>query len=97
MDGFCTRFCGWHNYFTIGDDPAGYKYGWVGYSGDQCPESCTVQVGPNDVGVDGMISVIAHELTEAATDPEFDAWTDDNGYENADKCSWQFGNIFDGE
>jgi len=31
--------------------------------------------------VDGMISVIAHELTEAITDT-YGAWYDANGYEN---------------
>lgn len=38
-----------------------------------------------------MISVIAHELEEAVTDPDLNAWWDNRGYENADKCAWTFG------
>ena len=38
-----------------------------------------------------MASVIAHELEEAATDPDLNAWYDSRGYENADKCAWTFG------
>jgi hypothetical protein len=43
--------------------------------------------------VDAAISVLAHELTEAATDPQMDGWKDSNGWENADKCAWNFLNV----
>jgi len=33
-------------------------------------------------------SVAAHEMTEMATDPYFNAYYDDYGWENADKCAW---------
>ena len=42
-------------------------------------------------GADGMASIIAHELEEAVTDPDLNAWYDSRGYENADKCAWTFG------
>ena len=38
-----------------------------------------------------MVSVIAHELEEATTDPDLNAWYDGGGAENADKCAWTFG------
>ena len=38
-----------------------------------------------------MASIIAHELEEAATDPDLNAWYDRRGDENADKCAWTFG------
>ena len=38
-----------------------------------------------------MASIIAHELEEAHTDPDLNAWYDNRGYENADKCAWTFG------
>ena len=41
-----------------------------------------------------MASVIAHELEEAATDPDLNAWYDSRGYENADKCAWTFGTTY---
>ena len=38
-----------------------------------------------------MASIVAHELVEAATDPDLNAWYDSRGYENADKCAWNYG------
>ena len=38
-----------------------------------------------------MASIIAHELEEAITDPDLNAWFDRRGLENADKCAWTFG------
>jgi hypothetical protein len=35
-----------------------------------------------------MASIIAHELEEAVTDPDLNAWYDRRGQENADKCAW---------
>lgn len=42
----------------------------------RCPANCAAQTtSPNgDTGTDGMISIMAHELTEAATDPLLNAW-----------------------
>jgi len=88
--GFCTRYCGWHTYSTISSTTI--KYAFVGNAA-RCLNSCAAQsVGPNgNAGADAMISVIAHELEEAATDPQLNAWYDGSGAENADKCSWSFG------
>ena len=41
-----------------------------------------------------MASIIAHELEEAATDPDLNAWYDSRGDENADKCAWTFGTTY---
>ena len=38
-----------------------------------------------------MASIIAHELEEATSDPDLNAWYDKRGSENADKCAWTFG------
>jgi hypothetical protein len=88
--GFCTQYCGWHTHASIlGVD---IKYSFVG-NPDRCPSSCEAQTtSPNvNPGADGMASIIAHELEEAATDPDLNAWYDTRGYENADKCAWTFG------
>ncbi|KAK8331075.1 hypothetical protein V6Z12_A10G050300 [Gossypium hirsutum] len=62
VEDFCRAVCGFH-YFTfpilVG---VTVPYAWVGYSGTQCP------------GVDGMISVIAHELAEVSSNPLINAW-----------------------
>jgi hypothetical protein len=88
--GFCTQYCGWHTHATIGG--ADIKYAFVG-NPDRCPSACEEQTtGPNgNAGADGMASIIAHELEEATTDPDLNAWYDQRGYENADKCAWTFG------
>jgi hypothetical protein len=88
--GFCTQYCGWHTHGTIGGSDI--KYSFVG-NPDRCPSACAAQsTGPNgNPGADGMASIIAHELEEAVTDPDLNAWYDHRGYENADKCAWTFG------
>jgi hypothetical protein len=88
--GFCTQYCGWHTHGTIsGSD---IKYSFVG-NPDRCPSACEAQTtSPNgNAGADGMVSIIAHELEEAVTDPDLNAWYDTRGQENADKCAWTFG------
>lgn len=88
--GFCSSFCGWHTHATINGTDV--KYSFVGNS-NRCLNSCAAQTtGPNgNAGVDGMLSVLAHEFQEAETDPDLNAWFDNNGAENADKCAWTFG------
>jgi hypothetical protein len=88
--GFCSQYCGWHTRGTIsGSD---IKYAFVG-NAYRCLNACAAQtVGPNgNAGVDGMVSVIAHELEETNTDPDLNAWYDSKGNEDADKCAWTFG------
>jgi phosphate-induced protein 1 len=91
--GFCTRYCGWHSRATIGGKDI--KFSFVG-NPDRCPSACEAQTtGPNgNAGADGMASIIAHELEEAATDPDLNAWYDRRGQENADKCAWTFGTVY---
>jgi len=88
--GFCTQYCGWHTHGTI--NGLDVKYSFVG-NPDRCPSACAAQTtGPNgNAGADGMASIIAHELEEATTDPDLNAWYDRRGQENADKCAWTFG------
>jgi hypothetical protein len=88
--GFCTRYCGWHTYGTLSG--TNIKYSFVG-NANRCLSACSIQTNsPNgNPGVDGMVSVIAHELEETNTDPNLNAWYDANGAEDADKCAWTFG------
>lgn len=91
--GFCTRYCGWHTYTTVSNTTV--KYSFVGNAA-RCLSACAAQsVGPNgNAGVDGMLSVLAHELVETVSDPKLNAWYDANGAENADKCAWTFGTTY---
>ena len=41
--------------------------------------------------MDGMISVVAHEITESVTDVDGSGfWDSSSGQENADACAWHF-------
>jgi hypothetical protein len=94
--GFCSQYCGWHTHFSMGTTDI--KYAFVGNASTQCPSACSIQpgLGPNgDPGPDAMASVVSHELEEAASDPDLNAWYDRRGYENADKCAWTFGTMYD--
>lgn len=90
--GFCTQYCGWHTYSarTYGR----LKYSFIGNAA-RCLTSCAAQsISPNNnPGVDGSISILTHELEEAHTDPELNAWFDASGAENSDKCAWTFGHF----
>jgi len=93
--GFCTQYCGWHTHGTIsGSD---IKYAFIGNPATQCPSACeelTTSSPNGNLGADAMASIIAHELEEATTDPDLNAWYDRRGAENADKCAWTFGTTY---
>ncbi|KAH6570978.1 hypothetical protein BASA60_007407 [Batrachochytrium salamandrivorans] len=95
---FCVNYCGYH-LSTVLLSGARVFYAMAGNLPASCYGSCAPPKNqlksPNgDIGVDAMLSVIAHELAEAVSDPQSDrfrAWQDRNGYENADKCSYRYG------
>jgi len=91
--GFLRKYCGWHTYATVNTVPV--KYAFIG-NPNKSLSSCSYQTtaSPNDnPGVDAMVSVIAHELMEAVTDPQLNAWYNANGQENGDMCAWTFGDF----
>ena len=91
--GFLTAYCGWHTYATIANTNT--KFAFVGDPGTNGACSMQTSISPNgDVGADAMVSVIAHEIEESATDPNLNAWYDSRGNENADKCAWTFGSTY---
>ncbi|CAI5473031.1 unnamed protein product [Closterium sp. Yama58-4] len=100
---FCTDFCGWH-YYAWADMYGDYIYSWVGKANLLCPSSCipsdirsNASLAPTgDPGMDGLVSVFAHELAEATSSPFISTWFDGEGYENADKCAWKFAPLIPG-
>jgi hypothetical protein len=92
--GFCTQYCGWHTAGTLRSS-GDIKYAFIGNAA-RCPSACEAQTtSPNgNAGADAMASIVSHELEEAVTDPNLNAWYDNRGQENADKCAWTFGTTF---
>jgi hypothetical protein len=90
---FCKTNCGFHTYTQWGQD--WYTYIFVGNPG-HCPNVCPEYTpSPNGVpDADEMVDILGHELSETVTDPYVDAWYDASGQENADKCAWTFGTMF---
>jgi len=48
----------------------------------------------NDIGMDAVTDDLMHELSEAVTDPDGNAWFTKNGFENADLCNFVYGTTF---
>ena len=91
--GFLTQYCGWHTYNYYNNTPI--KYSFVGNAAANMGACSAQSVGPNgDAQADAMVSVVAHELEESASDPLLNAWYDPTGAENADKCAWTFGSTY---
>jgi len=95
VDGFATNFCGFHDYYSL--PTMDIKYALIGDpSLNMVPFGCasqlTVSLNKNPAA-DAMASVLAHELIEPISDPLFDAWYDQAGFENADKCAFRYGTV----
>src|SRR5215471_8832736 len=100
---FCTAYCGYHTYSTSIVSGENIKYSFVGDVA-KCPSGCSANVAvfgdktsPNfNVGADGAVNVMSHEMSEAETDPQvtstaYSAWGAGNCGEDGDCCAWTFG------
>jgi hypothetical protein len=76
----CTSFCGYHGNFAYnGMDIKYAAFPYLNCSG------CLL-TGKH---VADMLSIVTgHEIREATTDPDLNAWFDRAGYEADDKCAW---------
>lgn len=89
-------YCAYHSYFMKGTLPV--IYGNEPYSD---PNLCQVPGTPSpngDAAGDAAANVASHELTEAITDPELNAWyAGSTSGEIGDLCAWNYGaNGWDG-
>jgi hypothetical protein len=102
LGSFCVQYCGYHgpsNSIVTGQT---IKYAVVGNPA-QCSSGCDGNVAvfrdattPNgDVGGDGTISIMFHELSESVSDPNVTfsngAWGDLVTGESGDMCNFTFG------
>jgi hypothetical protein len=80
-------YCAWHSSGTIGTTEVQFAF-FFNLDGDS---GCDPQ-NPwmANQGLAALGNVSGHELSEMLTDPQLNAWYDQQGAENADKCAWTF-------
>jgi hypothetical protein len=89
-----SQYCAYHTHGTVTINGVAknvyfaampYDYAW--------PAGCTNQSKSpnNDPAADAEINTLVHEIEETHTDAMGNAWYDRRGYENADKCAWNWG------
>jgi hypothetical protein len=83
-----SQFCAYHSW--IGSGSSATMYANQPYA-SFVPAACDSGQHPNGDDADATINVVSHEHNEAVTDPQGSAWYDRRGYENGDKCAWNFG------
>jgi hypothetical protein len=88
-----SYYCAYHSWATVQTSPTTTQYllyaNMPYAAGYDC--NTTNQPKPNGDDADYTINVTSHEHNEAITDPEGNAWYDRRGYEDGDKCAWNFG------
>src|SRR5204863_9002121 len=82
-------YCAWHSWGTIGGVPVQFAFFFNLDSDPGCDPGGAS--GGHSQGLAPLGNVSGHELSEALTDPQLNAWYDSSGAENADKCAWTFG------
>jgi len=76
----CSSFCGYHGHFSY--NGVDVKYASFPYTNCSACKLSSLSV------VDMLTIVTSHEIREAVTDPDLNAWYDSAGYEADDKCAW---------
>ena len=83
-------YCAWHSAGTINGIPVQFGF-FFNLDGDL---GCDPGASPgHSQGLEALANVSGHELSEMLTDPQLNAWYDQRGSENADKCAWTFGGL----
>ena len=84
-----SNYCAWHSYGSC--NGVTVQFGFF-YKLDGDP-GCDPQSGVSgeSQGLAALANVSGHEISETRTDPNANAWYDNSGSENADKCAWTFG------
>jgi hypothetical protein len=82
-------YCAWHSSGTINGIQVQFGF-FFNLDGDPgCDPGAPTSTGHSQ-GLSALANVSGHELSEMLTDPQLNAWYDQKGAENADKCAWTF-------
>jgi serine protease len=93
VDQFSTQnsFCAWHDYTYIPNRGSWFTYTSMPYMPymDRLGRGCGGgKVNGANGTLDGVTILASHEYAETVNDPLLNGWTDPDGSENGDKCSW---------
>jgi len=82
-------YCAWHSSGTINGVRVQFGF-FFNLDGDpSCDPGSPSSLGHSQ-GLAALANVSGHELSEMLTDPQLNAWYDQKGDENSDKCAWTF-------
>jgi hypothetical protein len=84
-------YCAWHDTGTVWGVQVEVAF-FFNLDGDPGCDPSDSTTGHTE-GLAALANVSGHELSEAKTDPQLNAWYDRQGAENADKCAWHFNQI----
>jgi hypothetical protein len=84
-------YCAWHDTGTANGVQIEVAF-FFNLDGDSGCDPVDTS-GHHSQGLAALANVSGHELSEAKTDPQLNAWFDRQGAENADKCAWHFHNL----
>ena len=88
-----SYYCAYHSWSGSGSSVM--LYANMPYA-DTAPGQCDAGYHPNGNDADATLNVTSHEHNETITDEQGNAWYDNAGYENGDKCAWKFGSVAGG-
>jgi hypothetical protein len=83
-----AQYCAWHSTGTVKGVTVEFAF-FFRLDGDPGCDPQDTTTGHSQ-GLAALANVSAHELSEARSDPNLNAWYDGQGQENGDKCSWTF-------
>jgi len=91
-----TSFCGYHSFTGSGATQIVYADMPWAYNVSGCDVNLAFGAGyANADGIDPVVGIFSHELSETMTDPNLNAWIQnggtDNGDEIGDKCAYIYG------
>jgi hypothetical protein len=83
-----ANYCAWHSSGTAHGVTVQFAF-FFKLDGDPVCDPQSTVAGESQ-GLAALANVSAHEMSEARSDPNLNAWYDNSGAENGDKCAWTF-------